>query len=157
MATNERTLQATSEQVWEVLSDGWLYPLWVVGASRMRDVEEHWPALGAQLHHSVGTWPVLADDVTEVVDCVPGSCLTLHAKARPTGTASVTIRLEPIPDGTRVTMEEEVVAGPGRLVPGPLRDVLLRWRNVESLRRLAFIAERRAAGAGPASDAGPES
>jgi hypothetical protein len=49
------------------------------------------------------------------------------------------------------------VAGPGRLVPGPLRDVLLRWRNVESLRRLAFIAERRAAGAGPASDAGPES
>ena len=54
MATNSRVVQAPPEKVWEVLSDGWLYPLWVVGASRMRAVDEHWPALGARLHHSVG-------------------------------------------------------------------------------------------------------
>jgi len=32
MATNTRRIKATPEQVWDVLADGWLYPLWVVGA-----------------------------------------------------------------------------------------------------------------------------
>ena len=30
-----------------MLADGWLYPLWVVGASRMREVDDSWPATGA--------------------------------------------------------------------------------------------------------------
>lgn len=145
MATNERTMKATADAVWEVLADGWLYPLWVVGASRMREVDGHWPEVGARLHHSVGTWPLLVDDETEVVDVTPGASLTLHAKARPTGVAEVTIRLEPIGAETRVVMTEGVVAGPARLLPGPLRDLGLRWRNVESLRRLAYVAERRSA------------
>ena len=25
--------------VWAVLADGWLYPVWVVGAARMREVD----------------------------------------------------------------------------------------------------------------------
>ena len=51
-----------------MLSDGWLYALWVVGAARMRDVDEGWPAVGTRLHHSVGTWPLLIDDTTEVLE-----------------------------------------------------------------------------------------
>ena len=43
MSTTTRSVSATPEQVWEVLSDGWLYPLFVVGASRMRDVDEAGP------------------------------------------------------------------------------------------------------------------
>jgi hypothetical protein len=43
-----------------------------------------------------------------------------------------------------VVIEEDAVSGPGRLVPKPLRDPALAWRNVETLRRLAFIAENRA-------------
>jgi len=144
MATNERTIQAPTDAVWDVLADGWLYPLWVVGASRMREVDDHWPGVGARLHHSVGTWPLLLDDETEVVEVVPGSSLTLHAKARPSGVAEVVIRLEPVGASTRVIIEEDALSGPGRLVPKPLRDPLLTWRNVESLRRLAYIAERRA-------------
>ena len=54
MSTTKRVMQAPPDQVWAVLADGWLYPLWVVGASRMRDVDDHWPAPGARLHHSVG-------------------------------------------------------------------------------------------------------
>ena len=69
----------TVEQVWEVLSDGWLYALWVVGASRMREVDHGWPQPGARLHHSVGSWPLLLDDVTESLQCVPGSRLVLDA------------------------------------------------------------------------------
>ena len=57
MSVNTRVINATPAQVWEVLSDGWLYPLWVVGATRMRDVDDTWPLTGAKLHHSVGVWP----------------------------------------------------------------------------------------------------
>ena len=42
-----------------------------------------------------------------------------------------------------MTIEEDAQQGPARLIPKPLRDLPLSWRNVESLRRLAFIAERR--------------
>ncbi|MGB0100231.1 MAG: SRPBCC family protein [Nocardioides sp.] len=152
MATNERTVQATVEAVWDVLADGWLYPLWVVGASRMREVDAHWPEVGARLHHSVGSWPLLVDDITEVVDVTPGVSMTLHAKARPTGTAAVTIRLEALGAETRVVMTEDAAAGPARLVPKPLRDLPLTWRNVESLRRLAYVAERRTNGSRTTGD-----
>lgn len=143
MSTNTRLLHATPEQVWEVLSDGWLYPLWVVGASRMRDVDDHWPAVGAQLYHSVGTWPLLIDDSTEVLDATPGMMLTLRARAWPTGEAQVTIRLAAVGTETEVTIEEDAVSGPARLMPKPARDVGLAWRNSETLRRLAYLAERR--------------
>lgn len=146
MAKNTRTLHATPDAVWSVLADGWLYPLWVVGASRMREVDDRWPEVGARLHHSVGTWPLLLDDTTEVVDVAPGASLTLRARARPSGVAEVTVTLEAVGADTRVVIEEDAVSGPGRLVPKPLRDVPLRWRNVETLRRLAYVAERRAAG-----------
>jgi uncharacterized protein YndB with AHSA1/START domain len=143
MTTNTRIIHATPEKVWDVLADGWLYPLWVVGATRMREVDGHWPEKGARLHHSVGTWPLVLDDNTEVLEVVPGSKLVLRARAWPTGEAAVTMHLNPSGTETEVVMEEDVVAGPSRLVPKPLRHVGLRWRNVESLRRLAFIAERR--------------
>lgn len=143
MSTNHRELDATPDEVWRVLADGWLYPLWVVGASRMRDVEEAWPAVGSKLHHSVGSWPLLLDDDTEVLECVPGSLLRLRARAWPSGAADVTLRLRPVGTRTEVTIEEDAESGPGRLVPKPLRDPVLAWRNTETLRRLAFIAERR--------------
>ena len=145
MATNNRQVHATPEQVWDVLADGWLYPLWVVGASRMREVDDHWPEVGAQLHHSVGSWPLLLDDTTEVVELVPGSMLRLHARSRPAGTAEVTIRLQPVGAETNVVIEEDAISGPGRLVPKLLRTPPLTWRNVEALRRLAYVAERRSA------------
>jgi uncharacterized protein YndB with AHSA1/START domain len=143
MSTNTRLIHATPEKVWDVLADGWLYPLWVVGASRMREVDGHWPEVGSQLHHSVGTWPLLIDDSTEVVDATPGMMLQLKARAWPTGEARVTIRLTPMGTETEVTIEEDATSGPARLLPKPARDLPLTWRNVESLRRLAFIAERR--------------
>ncbi|QIK67216.1 SRPBCC family protein [Nocardioides sp. HDW12B] len=143
MSTNTRAIDATPDQVWQVLADGWLYPLWVVGASRMREVDDAWPAAGAKLHHSVGSWPALVSDETEVLESVPGSLIRLRAAAWPTGEAGVTIRLRPVGGGTEVTIEEDAIAGPGRLVPAPLRHAGLKWRNTETLRRLAFVAERR--------------
>jgi uncharacterized protein YndB with AHSA1/START domain len=143
LSTNSRVVAATPEQVWEVLADGWLYPVWVVGATRMRDVDDHWPDVGALLHHSVGVWPVTVDDTTEVVESVPPSLLRLRARAWPGGEADVELHLEPAEGGTRITIVEDAVRGPGTLVPAPVRHVQLAWRNTEALRRLAFIVEGR--------------
>jgi uncharacterized protein YndB with AHSA1/START domain len=143
MSTTTRTVSATPEQVWEVLSDGWLYPLFVVGASRMREVDDSWPAAGSKLHHSVGSWPVLIDDTTEVLEVDEGQRLLLKARGWPAGEAHVEISLRPDGEATLVTIVEDATAGPGVLVPKPLRDAQLHWRNVEALQRLAFVVEGR--------------
>jgi hypothetical protein len=110
----------------------------------MREVDDRWPGAGAQLHHSVGTWPLVLDDITEVEESVRGSRLKLRAHAWPGGRAEVTISLRPQGTDTEVVIEELAVSGPGALVPKAAQDPLLSWRNTESLRRLAFLAERRA-------------
>jgi len=145
MSVNTRTIHATPGQVWDVLSDGWLYPLWVVGATRMRAVDDTWPLAGAELHHSVGVWPAALDDTTTVVASEPLHRLELQARAWPYGEARVVIELDPVTDGTRVRIDEDATNGPGRLVPGLLRHPMLSWRNTETLRRLAFVVEGRTA------------
>lgn len=143
MSINTRRIAATPEQTWEVLADGWLYPLWVVGATRMRDVDDTWPAVGARLHHSVGTWPLMLDDTTEVLEVQPGSMLRLRARTWPAGSAEVVIRLSPAGAETDVSIEEDVAHGPARLVPSVVRNVGLKFRNDEALQRLAYVVENR--------------
>ncbi|CAB4940052.1 unannotated protein [freshwater metagenome] len=143
MSTTSRPISATPEQVWSVLADGWLYPLFVVGASRMRDVDDTWPAVGSRLHHSVGTWPLLIDDTTEVLELEEDRRIVLKARGWPAGEARVEISLRPTADATVVTIVENATAGPGALIPKPVQDVQLHLRNTETLRRLAFVAEGR--------------
>jgi uncharacterized protein YndB with AHSA1/START domain len=140
---NVRQTDVPPSAVWAVLSDGWLYPVWVVGAARMREVEESWPATGARIHHSVGIWPLLIDDHTEVLESVPEQLLRLQVRGWPAGEGEVLIRLTPTGGGTEVSIEEDATSGPGVLVPPPLRTATLHWRNTETLRRLCLIAERR--------------
>ncbi len=144
MSTTSRAISASPQQVWSVLSDGWLYPLFVVGASRMRDVDETWPAVGSRLHHSVGTWPLLINDTTEVLEVEEDRRIVLKARGWPAGEARVEISLRATADATVVTIVENATAGPGALVPKPVQDVQLHLRNTETLRRLAFVAEGRA-------------
>jgi uncharacterized protein YndB with AHSA1/START domain len=143
MSTRSRTIKATPERVWSVLADGWLYPLFVVGASRMRDVDDGWPAVGTRLHHSVGTGPLLIDDTTEVLEIEPDRRLVLLARGWPAGEAHVEFVLEQTGDETLVTIHEDATAGPGLLMPKPLRDVQLNLRNEETLQRLAYVVEGR--------------
>jgi len=146
MATNTREIRTTPERVWAVLADGWLYPLWVVGASRMREVDDSWPEVGSKLYHSVGTWPLLIDDNTEVLESDPGRFIRLRARGWPMGEADVAVTLSPTGAHTSVEIEEEAVSGPGALMPKLVETPMLRWRNSETLRRLALIAENRQVG-----------
>lgn len=145
MASISRVIEASPDRVWEVLADGWLHPLWVVGATRMRAVDDEWPAEGSALHHSVGVWPVTINDDTVVLEVEVPRRMRLQAKGWPAGEAEVILTLEPEGVHTNVSMEERVTAGPGRLMPPPIEGALLRWRNRESLRRLALVVEGRTA------------
>lgn len=141
MATTTRRINATPEQVFAVLANGWLYATWVVGATRIRDVEPDWPKTGARIHHSVGVWPLVLDDSTSVLEWDPPRRLRLRARGWPIGEAEVTIEAQPRPEGCVVRITEDATEGPGRMVPLPVRSVLLGVRNTETLRRLAFLAE----------------
>src|SRR5581483_10610309 len=124
--------------------DGWSYSDWVVGTWRIRDVDRYWPRPGARLHHSVGIWPALIDDVTTVRRCVPYRRLVLHAHGWPAGAARVEIVLWERVDGCRIVMAEDVSAGPGRLLPAPFRAAASLPRNRETVNRLISLVEHRA-------------
>ncbi|MFS0852939.1 SRPBCC family protein [Microbacterium sp. 179-I 3D4 NHS] len=143
MAENRRRMACDRESVFRVLADGWLYPVWVVGASRMREVDENWPAAGSKLHHSFGVWPVLIDDSTSVLEWDPPRRAVLQARGWPIGEARVTIEAATREDGCEVRIIEHPATGPATLIPSFLIDPMLKWRNSETLRRLAYVAERR--------------
>ena len=139
-----RSTTASSTAVWAVLADGWLYASWVVGASRVRDVDDTWPAKGSQIHHSFGMWPVVIDDETTVLTSVPGQTLVLQPKGWPAGEAMVDLRIRSTANGCELSIVEDAVKGPGTLAPKAIRQRLIALRNTEALRRLALIAEGRA-------------
>ena len=145
MSTVTRVFNSPASAVWRVIADGWLYSGWVVGASRIRDVDAHWPQVDTRLHHSVGAWPLLIDDSTKVTAVEPERRLELIARGWPLGEAKVVITLEDLGEQCRVTMAEDAVRGPGLAVPKALRDPLITVRNKETLQRLELMA---AGGAG---------
>lgn len=140
--TSVRLFDCTPDDVFAVLGDGWVYPAWVVGASRMRAVDPEWPAEGSRIHHSLGAWPVLIDDETQVVEWSPPQRLRLRAEAGPFGRAVVVIEVRPRGAGCVVRLAEEPVGGAGR-IPRFLWAPLLHLRNEETIRRLRYLAEGR--------------
>lgn len=143
MVTVTRAVGCTPDAVLGVLADGWSYSTWVVGTARVRAVDDAWPAPGSRILHSVGIWPALLDDETVVRAWEPGRGIDLQARGWPAGEARVRIEVAPTADGCVVRIAEDAEKGPGTLVPRPLRSAVIAPRNVETLRRLAFLAERR--------------
>lgn len=144
MAEVSLNVEAPVDAVWAVLADGWSYAGWVVGASHIRDVDTGWPAPGKRIHHSVGPWPLVIQDTTEVVRCEPGELLELDARLWPAGAARITLSLRPRSESiTHVRMGERVVRGPSAYLPVFLQDMLLIPRNKETLQRLDALARGR--------------
>lgn len=141
--TVKRDIDAPCHRVWEVLADGWTYSQWVVGNSRMRAVDENWPAAGTTIKHSIGVWPLVVDDETVSVECVPERELVLLAKIGPAGAARITVRLTDVGDGCRVEMSEVPERGPMNLIPDRLAAVAVDVRSHECLWRLDNLARQR--------------
>ncbi len=141
--TVKRDTIATRQQVWDVLANGWNYSQWVVGNTRMRAVDPRWPAPGSTIHHTIGVWPVVLNDETEVESSTPLEELVLLAKSRPFGGARIVLRLSDTQTGCRIEMAEVPVGGPLNLLPRRLALAAAYPRNRECLARLAALAERR--------------
>jgi len=144
MSTNVREMNCSPEAVFTVLADGWIFPTWVVGASRMRDVDDAWPAVGSKLQHSFGVWPAVINDETTVLEYDPPRRMVIQPQGWPVGEARVTLEVKPRGRGCVVRITETAVKGPGALIPAFLIDPPLYLRNIETLRRLAYIAEGKA-------------
>jgi hypothetical protein len=145
LITVDKKVPVAPDRVFGVLADGWLYSGWVVGASHIRDVDAHWPKLGARIHHSIGPWPLLMKDSTLVVAIEQDRLLELQARMWPFGVARVRVTLARTADGgTQIQMDEKLVQGPASLLPEPVQAALLKPRNRESLDRLAAMARGRA-------------
>ena len=143
MATVTKHVNATPEAIYEVLSDGWEYSQWVVGTSHVRAVDATWPAPGSKLHHAVGAWPFVIRDHTEMKEVATNRRMLMTARGWPVGEAEVEIVLEPEGSGTKFTIREDATSGAGWLLRNPLGDALIYRRNVETVARLAALAERR--------------
>ncbi|HET8719039.1 MAG TPA: SRPBCC family protein [Nocardioidaceae bacterium] len=153
MSTTTRVMNCTPQAVFDVLTDGWTYATWVVGAARIRKVDDGFPRPGTRVHHSVGFWPFMISDYTEIEDLDSPRSITLRAQAWPAGEGRITITCEGgVGDGdqTLVTMHEVATSGPAKIIPRPIESVLLRLRNLETLKRLGYLAE-----SGARSEHGP--
>ena len=141
MATNHIQIAVSPTEVFAALANAANYGDWVVGSDTIRDADPDWPKVGSRFHHRVGVGPLKLNDHTEVLEVDPPRRLVMHARARPLGTAEVSLQLAERDGGTFVTMTETAGNGLSRLVLNRLTDPLIRLRNAESLRRLKRIAE----------------
>jgi uncharacterized protein YndB with AHSA1/START domain len=138
MAVNETHVDAPPERCFEVLSDPRSYAYWVVGSREIRAADPEWPARGSRFHHTVAGG---LEDHTVVEEVEPNRRLRLRARARPFGTAFVTVTMDRRNGGSLLRLEEEPADRLTRLVFNPLFDRLLHQRNVGSIERLKELAE----------------
>lgn len=138
-----RDVRASRQQLWDAMADGWTYSQWVVGNSRTRAVDPHWPEPGSEIRHSIGVWPLVISDQTVVEKCTPGEELVLHAGLGRLGGARITLRLNDISGGgCRIQMIEVPASGPIKVIPDKLALAAVYPRNRECLLRLTALAER---------------
>jgi uncharacterized protein YndB with AHSA1/START domain len=141
VATTARHMSASPQAIWDVLASAGEYRHWVVGSRDVHGADDGFPEPGTRFYHAVGVGPFRVHDHTEVLAADPPLRLQLRAKARPVGIALVTLEIESDGGGgARVRMSERPDGVYAPLSLNPLVHVLIKLRNLESLRRL----ERRA-------------
>lgn len=148
MAVRHCLVDATPEQVWDVLADGYGYVEWVVGTSASRPLDEDWPAVGTQIEYTItlARWSVSGR--TTVRLCEPPHRLELEADSGRLGTARIALDVRPWGDETLVLLDEHPLRGPGGMLHNALVDALAQLRHRGMLARLARCVERRRAADG---------
>ncbi|HUR50988.1 MAG TPA: SRPBCC family protein [Mycobacteriales bacterium] len=136
MARNDRLIRgATVADVFAVLCDGSGYAEWVVGTRKIRDVDAGWPQPGARIHYTAGYWPMRKDDVTTSRGYEPEQRLELEAHAWPAGSVGIVITAKAAGPDVVVSLEESPAHGLLKTLHNPGFDLLIKARNVETLRR----------------------
>ena len=143
MSRVQTTIEAPLDDVWEALVDVRTYPTWLIGARRIRRIDEGWPAPGTAFHHEVGVGgPFKIADRTRCLEIVPRQRLVLDVRALPLLHGKVTFELRDNGNGTVVDMEEHPI-GVYRVL-APALAPLTRARNSASLQSLEERVRERA-------------
>ena len=141
-----RELAHPVDVVFATLADPYTYPDWLVGAQRMRAVDDDFPAKGSEFHHSVGVVAeATVDDRSEVLAVDAPHRLEMRVEVGPI--KGVVEMLVEEADGGSVVRFRERPAGCAAILT-PLTRPVLAARNTESLRRLDELLS------GPAPDQG---
>lgn len=141
------TIAAPRAQVWDALVDVRTYPTWLIGARKIRSIDDDWPAPGSAFHHVVGLGgPLTVADSTSSVAADAPHRLELVVRARPLLRATVVFTLEDTGGGTSVTVEEHPI-GWHRLL-APVLSIPTMARNRASLERLEERVRERMRAAG---------
>src|SRR5688500_20048840 len=111
MALNKRTLDATPEEIFDVLLDPECYPDWVVGAKAVRGQDKEWPAVGSAFYHRVGVEGANLKDKTTMRSLDAPRHLELTAFARPFGIARGAVSPHPTDGGTITEIFEKPEEG----------------------------------------------
>ena len=136
MTTVRRRFDAHPDDVFAALADPETYPRWLIGAKRIRHVDDAWPAPGARFEHEVGVaGPLTVEDESVSRDVGPGRRLQLEVRFRPIGRAMVRFDVRAADRGAEVVLDEEPIGWLALLswLVGPL----VALRNRASLARLA--------------------
>lgn len=100
-----RRVAAPPAAVFGILADGWLYASWSVGAVRVTGVDPEWPARASRVHHSIGLWPFLRPQITEVIQFEDGHRVVLRPHGWPPGDVEIIIRQHgPSPQACLLTL-----------------------------------------------------
>lgn len=136
MSTITVTVDAPPEDVWEALVDVRTYPEWLIGARKIRSVDEGWPAPGTAFHHTVGLGgPLSISDRTVSEGSEPNRLLRLDVRAWPLVHAKVRFALKPAGGGRTEVEMEETPTGIHKLF-APVMSPLAMGRNRASLEKL---------------------
>lgn len=120
---NSVIIEASPEQVFDVLVDPTTFPEWLVGAQRIRSVDPDWPRPGAEFRHRIGFGPLAVPGSTTIRRLREPHELVLAAGMGPFGEATVRFVLDAVAEGTEITIEEEPAKGLARVA----------WRGSKSL------------------------
>jgi uncharacterized protein YndB with AHSA1/START domain len=157
MSRNRIELPATRDQVFDVLLDPYNFPKWVVGAKRIRGVDDDWPRPGSAFYHASGAGgEVTVKDKTELVTMNRPQSLVLQAYLRPLGIVRIRLYLDhgSSLESTRLTMEEAPAPGTKLRPFTKLLNPSLKLRNRKSLKCLHKLVVETVSGPESASTPG---
>ncbi len=141
-----QTIEAPRDEVFNAIADPRTYPDWLVGAQKIRHVDEDFPAPGTEFDHSVGpTEAVTVDDDTKAIAVQGHRRLVLEVHIGPFQ-GEVEFQLKKRGDATTEVKMRERPIGP-IVVATPLLRPILAARNSASLQKLAKVIEASSADA----------
>ncbi|MBO0728033.1 MAG: SRPBCC family protein [Acidimicrobiaceae bacterium] len=145
MAVRNLLVRADPVAVWSVLADPRSYSGWVLGTSDVVEVRGHWPAEGSSFQYLAKLGGLRISDTTFVRVSEPPSRLELEARLGRFGVLRVSFVILRWGAASVVAVDEHPLGGPLLVLDSLFLDTAFTWRNKHLLRRLARVAEGRAA------------